>query len=79
MDIPPEHPDYGEIEGVLVVGVQPASRAALNGLQPEDVVLAVNRAPVTSVSELSQQLGEARSAIALTVLREGQRLFVVVR
>jgi len=78
--LPPEHPRYGEIEGVLVTGVRPGSSAALGGLRVQDIILAVNRTPVASVAELSAQLEQIQSgAVALTVLRGGQRLFLVIR
>jgi S1-C subfamily serine protease len=78
-NLPPGHPQYGETSGVLVTDVRPGSAAALSGLRAEDVIVAVNRQSVSSVSELSDALDEAAGAVALTVAREDRRLFVLVR
>jgi len=63
--------------GVLVERVQgPALRA---GLQPGDVVLAANGAPVTSVDDLRNAVEKSKGHIALLVQRGDSRIFVPVR
>jgi serine protease DegQ len=74
----PDNPQYGHVEGVLVVQVAQGSPAALNGLREGDVVLAVNRVTVSSVDELSQALQNTNGAIALSILRDNMRLFIVI-
>src|SRR5690606_35393856 len=72
---------YRNIEGVLVVDVDPASRAARVGLVPGDIIIGVNRGTsVRSVEELSRVLRSIgpRQAFALRVLRGNQRLFIVI-
>jgi serine protease Do len=63
--------------GVLVERAQgPAARA---GLQPGDVVLAANGAPVTSVEDLRNAVEKSNGHIALLVQRGDTRIFVPVR
>ena len=62
--------------GVLVEGANgPAARA---GLQPGDVVLAINGKPVNSAEELRALTGKAGKTVALLVQREGGRRYIAV-
>ena len=78
-DLAPGDPLYGEISGVLVVGLDPASRAARSGLEAGDIILAVNRTPVASVTELRAALAGIDRALALTVQRGSSRIFLIIR
>ena len=78
-NLDPTHPRFGTVNGVLVANVAAGSPAARNGLQPGDIILAVNRRTVGSVDDLSDAILEARTAIALSVLRDNSRLFIVVQ
>jgi len=73
-------PRYRNVEGVLVVNVDPTSRAARAGLLPGDVIIGVNRVAVRSIDELSRTLRSVgqREAVALRVQRGDQRLFIVL-
>ena len=63
--------------GVLVEKVQgPALEA---GLQPGDVVLAANGAPITSVEDLRNAVEKSKGHIALLVKRGDSQIFVPVR
>jgi serine protease Do len=63
--------------GVLVErATGPAAQA---GLQPGDVVLAANGAPVTSVEDLRNAVEKSKGHIALLVQRGDTRIFVPVR
>jgi S1-C subfamily serine protease len=64
---------------VFVEAVEPNSPAALAGIRPGDVVAAVNRQPVKSVSDLRRVLSEARGTVALDLFRGGGRLLLVIR
>jgi serine protease DegQ len=75
----PSHPQYGKVEGVLVLRVDQGSPAARNGLRQGDIILAVNRQPVRNVQELSAAIRNAQSAIALNILRDNTRLFIVIQ
>lgn len=78
-NIDPSHPGFGTVTGVLVANVGQGSPAARNGLVPGDIILAVNRQSVGSVEDLSEAILEARTAIALSVLRDNSRLFIVIQ
>ncbi|WP_296428385.1 DegQ family serine endoprotease [Yoonia sp.] len=78
-DLDPDDPLYGEVAGVVIMRVDPESRAARSGLEAGDVILAVNRVPVTSVAELHEQLDKIDSALALTIQRGTARIFLLMR
>jgi serine protease Do len=64
-------------QGVLVErATGPAAQA---GLQPGDVVLAANGAPVTSVDDLRNAVDKSKGHIALLIQRGEARIFVPVR
>mgnify|MGYP001451693370 FL=1 len=64
--------------GRLVVeeSVGPAAEA---GVEPGDVVLAVNGAPVASVGEFRNSLARADGVVALLIQREGAQIYIPVR
>jgi len=73
------HPRYGEVEGVLVERVEQGSPAWRNGLRQGDIITAVNRRDVSTVDELSSAIREAGAAIALNIVRDEARLFIVIQ
>jgi serine protease Do len=92
MDIDPITPDIArELElprgqgGAIVSDVTPGSPAFNAGVQQYDVILAVNRTPVTSVSQVSRELEKAppNTPVFLLVLRQGrdgaQQVFLTMR
>jgi Do/DeqQ family serine protease len=73
------HPAWGRVEGVAILDVTPGSRAARAGLEPGDVITAVNRQPVGTVRDLGRALGDAPGTVALTVWRDGRLMLIVFR
>jgi serine protease Do len=63
--------------GVVVEDV--AGPAAKAGVRPGDVIVAVNRSPVTSVAALRELVQKSGKSVALLIQREDARLFVPVR
>ena len=63
--------------GVVVESV--AGPAAKAGVQPGDVIVAVNRTPVTSVEKLRELVAQSGKSVALLIQRDDTRLFVPVR
>ena len=61
--------------GVRIVSVKPDSFAEEIGLQPGDILLAINRTPVNSVEEVNRAQGNLKpgDAVQLRVLRRGGR------
>ncbi|WP_332671389.1 DegQ family serine endoprotease [Aromatoleum sp.] len=74
---PEEAAQLGVRGGIVVERASgPAERA---GLQPGDVVLALNNQPVTNASSFRNLLEKAGNRFALLVQRGGTRIFVPVR
>ena len=78
LDISPDMPMSGKVQGVVVAEVAPGSPAWSHGLRPGDVIVAVNRKPVRNLAEFNAAISEAERAVALDVLRGDQPLFLVI-
>lgn len=68
----------GADDSGVLVAARAGEEAVEYGIQPGDLIVAVNRTRVTSLDELRQVVTKlpARSACALQVLRQGQYLFL---
>ena len=68
-------------KGVIVLDVDPASQAAAQGMQQNDVILEVNRQAVTSVKEFKQAAKSIRGgdSILFLILREGNTFYKAFR
>lgn len=67
--------------GLLVTGVEDGSAAAQSGVQPGDILLAVNKQRVHSVRDLAQQIQESekeRGVVLLQLMRQGQTFFLAI-
>lgn len=67
--------------GVVVVAVEPGSRAYWAGLQAGDLIVEVNRQPVSSTldwNRIISQIGEDEEVL-LTVIRAGRTRFILLR
>lgn len=62
-----------EGQGVWVESVEPNSPAARAGIQPEMVILSVNRRPVSSVAEFNQALKESEQSKRVVLLVQSGR------
>ncbi|MDP3803165.1 trypsin-like peptidase domain-containing protein [Brevundimonas sp.] len=67
--------------GALINSVTPGGPADRSGLQAGDIVTAMNGTAITSSSELTRRVGQARSGdtLRLEILRDGRRQTVNVR
>jgi serine protease Do len=63
-------------KGVVVSGVDPASKLADSGLQRGDVIQEVNHQPVKNVSEFQSAVKKGGSDPLLLVNRQGRTLFI---
>lgn len=68
-----------DVDGVVVTKVDPQSSAAEVGLQEGDVIMAINRQPVSSLDEAKAAVKGKKSTIVLKVRRKGDTMLVVVR
>jgi len=71
--------DDAVAKGVVVKGVMPGTPAAQAGLRAGDVLLEVNRKPVSSVRELGELYAKSRGNVLLLIHRRGATVFVVVK
>jgi serine protease Do len=73
----PEERQEAKLEGGLVVE-NASGAAARAGVEPGDVLLAINGKPVTSVEQVKSVLQSKPKSVALLVQREGEKIFVPV-
>ncbi len=77
-DLSRQHRLFGRIDGVEVVEVERGSPAWNLGLEPGDVILAVNRGAVANLREFEAAVAEG-TPYSMLLQRGQRRLFVVVR
>ena len=77
-DLSREHRLYGRVEGVEITQVERGSPAYELGLEPGDVIVAVNRRGVESLDEFEAAI-EGDEPFGMWVQRGLRRFFVVVR
>jgi serine protease Do len=73
----PGEVDFAPGTGLLVEAASGHSKAA--GMQPGDVVLAINGTPVATLAQAQKVVAGYGSSLALLVVRDGERLFVPIR
>ncbi|MES2692400.1 MAG: DegQ family serine endoprotease [Verrucomicrobiota bacterium] len=67
------------LKGAIITSVEPESASARAGLRPGDVILEINKQPVTSAQEAAEVSAKAESKKALVrVYSRGNKAFVVV-
>jgi len=66
------------VKGVVVSDLEPGSPAAQSGIQPGDIIEAINRHPVNSVTDFNRLAAEAKGQTLLRINRQGNGLFVVI-
>ena len=66
--------------GAIVADVDRGSAAARAGVQPNDIILEVNRQPMTTLTQVTKALQNATagSPVFLVVWRDGQELFITM-
>jgi serine protease Do len=65
--------------GLAVMRINPGSPAARAGLRPGDLLLEVNRKPVSTVRQFEELYGKSKGNVLLLMYRQGNTFFVVVR
>ncbi|MDI1246177.1 MAG: Do family serine endopeptidase [Rhodoferax sp.] len=74
---PQEKREAGVTQGLLVE--EAAGPAAAAGVQPGDLLVAVNGTPIDSVDQVRIMLAKATKSVALLIQRDGNKIFVPVR
>lgn len=74
---PQEKREAGVDGGLVIEDVAGASARA--GVQPGDLLVAVNGTPVTSVEQVRAAVAKAQKSVALLIQRDGDRIFVPVK
>jgi predicted metalloprotease with PDZ domain len=70
---------FGTADGVLVLNARDGTPAARAGMRAGDVIVQVNRTPVTSIGEVRRAIDAAAGAtVEIRVLRRGQPLDVTI-
>jgi serine protease Do len=66
--------------GAIVADVDRGSAAARAGVQPNDIILEVNRQPMTTLTQVTKALQNATAGapVFLVVWRDGQELFITM-
>jgi serine protease Do len=67
------------LKGVVVTDLARNSPAARAGLRPGDLLMEVNRKPVTTVREFADAYGKAKGTVLLLVHRHGATAYMVVK
>ena len=83
-DITPEIARYLGIQsktGVIVVEVRDGSPADEKGIQPQDIILQVNKVKISSVQDFSREISKktAKNSILLLIKRGKSTFFVTIR
>lgn len=66
------------VKGVQVVAVEPRSPAVKSGLRANDVIISVNRQPVSSVAEFTKLASQKDGQLLLHVLRGSAAFYVIL-
>ena len=74
---PQERREAGVSEGLVIE--QARGPAAAAGVQPGDVLLAINGAPAKSIEQVRAAMAKAGKSVALLIERDGDKIFVPVR
>lgn len=75
---PEEAGDAGS-GGVVVESVAKGSPAARAGLRPGDMILSINRIPMKSVDDIRRWTSDRPTTLAVELVRNGDRLLLIIR
>ena len=78
-NIPSEHPQQGQVEGVLVTKVESGSPAARSGLRQNDIVQTVNSRNVRSVDDLANILENVSATMVLKIRRGSSTIVIAIQ
>jgi Do/DeqQ family serine protease len=73
------NPDYGNLQGIVVQDVTPGSPAWASGLHRDDVIVSVNRQPVTTLEEFLKAAKGNGRGLLLNIRRGDGALFILIQ
>ncbi|MBI2930082.1 MAG: Do family serine endopeptidase [Planctomycetes bacterium] len=68
----------GDVRGLVITKIDPAKASAFSGLTEGDIIVEVDRAPVTSVEQMRRAIQKSDDVVLLTLRREEGMLFAAV-
>lgn len=71
-------PVHGNVEGILVVAIDPESKAWQYDLRPGDVISSANNQRVKNIDDLKAIVGKTGNTLLLNVLRGPGAIFIVI-
>jgi len=77
-DLDASHPLYGRVRGLLVSTLERGSPAWGNNIREGDIILSLNRRPVTSVADLDA-IDVSDEQLLLNIQRGRRALFILIR
>jgi len=77
-EINEESPEFGNLQGVAVLGVTPGSAAWAAGLRKGDIIVSVNRQPVGNL-EAFRKLAHGNDGLLLNIRRGQGALFILIQ
>lgn len=72
-------PLYGRLDGVMVIDLEQGSPAQRGGLRPGDIIVSVNRVPVSSAEEMAKAARIGGNRLLLNVRRGETALFILMQ
>ena len=74
-----DSPLFGRVEGVQVTAIERGSPAWRLGLRKNDVVVAINRTPVSNLDQFMTAAKKSTGALVLKIQRGNAQVFIVAR
>ncbi len=71
-------PLHGNVQGILVLGIDPESNAWQADLRPGDVIISANQEKVATIDQLKAVAAKAEHTLLLNVLRGAGAIFLVI-
>ncbi len=72
-------PLYRRVEGMVVINVDPGSRAWNAGLRKGDIIVSINRQPVRTTAELERATKDSGKRMLLNIRRGNSSMFIVIQ
>ena len=72
-------PLYRRVEGMVVINVEPGSRAWNASLRKGDIIISINRQPVRTTTELERAIKDSGKRMLLNIRRGNSSMFLVIQ